>query len=169
MTSIAKIKSEIVNKNIDEAVHGLHKILLTKPNDIEANFLLAVDYEKNNNYKKSINQYKLTNKLKRGSLIYSRLGNLYIKINEYALASINFKKALELNNENPEIHNNFGLLLVLNNEENKALYHFKKAMHLDSKYMDAKYNFLEISESTECIFLFDTLMLTLGTDPPIKS
>lgn len=166
MTPIIKIKNEIINKKINEAVRGLKKILLASPRDIEANFLLAVAYEKNNDYKKSINQYKLTNKLKKGSLIYSRIGNLYIKINKYTLASINFKKALELNNENPEIHNNFGLLLVLNNEENKALYHFKKAMDLNSKYMDAKYNFLEISEKTNNLENIERIISTFTENYP---
>ena len=35
MTSITKIKNEIVNKNINKAVYSLHKILLANPNDIE--------------------------------------------------------------------------------------------------------------------------------------
>ena len=57
-------------------------------------------------------------------------------------------------------------MLVLNNEENKALYHFKKAMDLNSKYMDAKYNFLEISEKTNNLKNIERIILTLTENYP---
>ena len=146
MNEIEKAKLNINNNDLNQAIVILKNFLKFHSKDIEANYLLALSLELTNNYEKAIKQYKLTNKIKEGNIIYNRLANIYLKINNYNLARFNYKKSLKLNNDDPQIHNNYALLLILINLEKKSIYHFKMAMKLDANYMDVKYNYLEINE-----------------------
>ena len=123
MNEIEKAKLNINNNDLNQAIVILKNFLKFHSKDIEANYLLALSLELTNNYEKAIKQYKLTNKIKEGNIIYNRLANIYLKINNYNLARFNYKKSLKLNNDDPQIHNNYALLLILINLEKKSIYH----------------------------------------------
>ena len=123
MNDLFHIKQKILDKDYEDAIKLIEKVLGLDGKNLNAIILLAITYESMNNYLESIKQYELANKIKKTHFNYNRIALLNIKIKQYNKAIINYQKSLELNNNVPETHNNFGLLLVLQKKEKKALIH----------------------------------------------
>ena len=154
-----KISLDLINQNkYNEAITKLNDYLNINPEEKEILNLLALTYEKNNNLEESIIIYKKILSIEKSFKIYDRLGEVYIKKDQYEQSKKYFNKSLLINEKNPTTQNNLGMVLAYLDEEKKSITHFKKAISLDRNYRDPVYNLLEIYEKSNSIINFKKLI-----------
>ena len=90
--------------------------------------LLALAYQYNNNFSKSLEVYKQSLKIKKDFNVYDRMGEVSIKNNNLKSAQKYFNKSLSINNNNAVTQNNLGLVLAHLNHESQSIKYFKQAI-----------------------------------------
>ena len=168
-----KISLDLIDQNkYNEAITKLNDYLNINPKELEILNLLALIYEKNNNLEESIIIYKKILFIEKSFKIYDRLGEVYIKKDQYEQSKKYFNKSLLINEKNPTTQNNLGMVLAYLDEEKKSITHFKKAISLDRNYRDPVYNLLEIYEKSNSIInfkkLIDSVLKIFKNDQIIK-
>ena len=122
-----KISLDLIDQNkYNEAITKLNDYLNINPKELEILNLLALIYEKNNNLEESIIIYKKILSIEKSFKIYDRLGEVYIKKDQYEQSKKYFNKSLLINEKNPTTQNNQGMVLAYLDEEKKSITHFKK-------------------------------------------
>ncbi len=159
MYNLEKFVILIRQKNYDEAIIGLKDIIKKNIINSEVFNLLALAYQYNNNFSKSLEIYKKSLKLKKIFQTYDRMGEVCIKNNNLQLAQKYFNKSLSINKNNSITHNNLGIVLAHLNRELKSIKHFKRAIKLDHEYKEPIYNLLEIYEKINASKDFNKLVL----------
>ncbi len=77
---------------------------------------------------------------RNNSLIYYNLGRVYQLANNPDKAIENYREALRLAPEDPEINNNLGMMLRKQNKLDEAIAHFRKAIEINPAYAAAYSN-----------------------------
>ena len=131
MYDLEKFVILIKQKNYVKAINGLKDFAKKNIVNSEVLNLLALAYQYNNNFSKSLEVYKQSLKIKKDFQVYDRMGEVCIKNNNLKSAQKYFNKSLSINNNNSITHNNLGLVLAHLNYESKSITHFKKAIKLD--------------------------------------
>jgi Tfp pilus assembly protein PilF len=72
--------------------------------------------------------------------IYTELAQIYIAQNRLELAQLVLAKALELDANDPAVHNAFAILAQKQGKAQEAFERFDKAAELDANYIDARFN-----------------------------
>ena len=89
---------------------------------------------------------------------YFNLGNIYIKLQKYDLALINFEKTINLNKEFFQGYNNIANIHKELKNIEKSISFFRKAIELNPNYINALYNlavvYYEIGQYEESAFYF---------------
>lgn len=111
--------------------------------DKNMSFELALAYEANKDYNKSIEQLNILSKDIKSddiflSKVYNKLGDLYFRQGLYTDSEINYKKALNIDEKNPKIYYNVGVLYRTLNRRREALVMFREALKIDRTYKEAQ-------------------------------
>jgi Tfp pilus assembly protein PilF len=72
---------------------------------------------------------------------YLRAGIEFMRQGEFKEAEKEYRKALELNPDNPEVHVNLGFVLVQLGKIDKGIYHYKEALRIDPECPEAHNNY----------------------------
>ena len=148
MHDLEKIKNIFAKGKYIKVIKLLKEVISSDKNNLEAIYLLALSLEKNSNFDESIKIYNRLLKKGKNSLVYDRLGEVHIKINNFHLAKNYFIESLKINNNNPTTLNNLGIVLAQLGKEIDSINYFKKAIAINKDYLDPIYNLLEIYEKT---------------------
>jgi len=145
------------------AIRQFKKALSLNPYAANVHANMGILYATQGLYQEAINAYRRALILKPNRVkIYNNLGNLYCQMLKesksssqvYPKGSVvvdnirelyqkslnNFKKALQLDSNDPEVHNNLGDLYYLGQIYPSALEEYKRAIKLDPYYVDAYNN-----------------------------
>ena len=159
MYDLEKYITLIKQKNYGQAIYDLEDFAKNNTVTSEVLNLLALAYQYNSNFSKSLEIYKQSLKIKNDFKIYDRMGEVCIKNNNLKSAQKYFNQSLLINNNNSITHNNLGLVLAHLDHESKSIKHFKQAIKLDDEYREPIYNLLEIYEKTNDIKNLKKLIL----------
>ena len=159
MPDLEKFIILIKQQNYDQAINGLEEFVKKNKTNLQAKDLLALSYQYNNNFSKSLEIYKESLKISKSFKTYDRMGEVCIKNNNFKLAKKYFNISLSINENNPITQNNLGLVLAHLNNELESIQHFKKAIELNSEYKEPIYNLLEIYEKTNMLTELKELVL----------
>lgn len=130
-----------------KAIELLEQILVVDPCDFQLHLNLGFHYHKNNNLEKSLAHYKMAlgildlattatsdtkvlqvlNEYKVKCL--NGLGTIYFTVQDRELAKYFFYKALDINPNEPDIHNQLGVTFTELRFIDKAIYHYQKAIN----------------------------------------
>ena len=158
MDDLEKFIILIKERNYDQAISGLKIFIKKNKINTEALYLLALSYQYNKNFSKSLETYKKSLEINKNFKTYDRMGEVCIKNNNFELAKKYFKISLSINKNNPITQNNLGLVLAHLNYELESIQHFKTAIELDSEYIEPIYNLLEIYEKTNMLIELEKLV-----------
>ena len=159
MSDLEKFIILIKQRNYDQAINGLEEFVKKNKTNLQAIDLLALSYQYNNNFSKSLEVYKESLRINKSFKTYDRMGEVCVKNNNFKLAKKYFNISLSINNNNPITQNNLGLVLAHLNHELESIQHFTKAIELDSEYKEPIYNLLEIYEKTNMLPELNELVL----------
>lgn len=111
--------------------------------NLELYYELAVAYEGNKNYTKAIQilsyiDGKFNNDYKLEAKSYSKLGDLYYRQGLYKESEFFYKKALLLDDKNPDLYYSIGELFRKTKRINEAIAMFREALKIDNNYKPAR-------------------------------
>ncbi len=111
------------------------------PTEAEKDFQYAQKAMRIQNYRKAEKLFvEMTKKYPDLSGPYANLGIIYAHDGRDEDAEKQYKKALELNDENPLVYNQLGILYRQNGRFKEAESAYKKALKLDEEYANAHIN-----------------------------
>jgi Flp pilus assembly protein TadD len=73
-------------------------------------------------------------------LSHCRAGNEFFKAHDWQGAERMYRKALEINPNNAEVHSNLGVVLAARKRGDEAVAHYRKALEIKPDYANAHYN-----------------------------
>ena len=126
-----------------EAINHLENIIENQNSvNIELYCELANAYEGNKDYTKSIQTLSyITDKFNGNNRIeydtYFKLGNLYFRQGLYKESEFFYKKALDIDDKNPNLYYNIGVLYRQNRRIAEAIIMFREALKIDNSYKQA--------------------------------
>ena len=111
--------------------------------NLELYYELAVAYEGNKNYTKAIQilsyiDGKFNNDYKLEAKSYSKLGDLYYRQGLYKESEFFYKKALLLDDKNPDLYYSIGELFRRTKRVSEAIAMFREALKIDNNYKPAR-------------------------------
>lgn len=126
-----------------EAIIHLENILQNQnsPN-IELYYELANAYEGNKDYTKAIHTLSfITDKFNGNNKIeydtYFKLGDLYFRQGLYTESEFFYKKALDMDDKNPNLYYSIGILYRQDKRRSEAISMFREALKIDGSYKPA--------------------------------
>ena len=126
-----------------EAIAHLENIIKNQNSqNIELYYELATAYEGNKDYTKSIQTLShITDKF-NGNLdielkTYFKLGNLYFRQGLYKESEFFYKKALDMDDKNPNLYYSIGVLYRQDKRRIEAINMFREALKVDNTYKPA--------------------------------
>ena len=110
--------------------------------NIELYYELANAYEGNKDYTKAIQilssiDGKFNDNKSLEVKSYSKLGGLYFRQGLYKESEFFYKKALEIDDKNPDLYYSIGTLYRETNRRNEAIKMFREAIKIDNSYKPA--------------------------------
>ncbi len=126
-----------------EAVIYLENILQNQESpDIELYYELANAYEGNKDYTKAIQTLSyITDKFNGNNKVeydtYFKLGNLYFRQGLYKESEFFYKKALDIDDKNPNLYYSIGILYRQSRRRAEAISMFRGALKIDNSYKPA--------------------------------
>ena len=97
----------------DESIAICKKLLIKKPKLLNARQILALNYQKTGQLQLAINEFKQVVSLDdKHASSYNNLGNIYLALKEFKVASQYFYKALHIDPMMPEAFNNLANCLL---------------------------------------------------------
>lgn len=126
-----------------EAIIYLENIIENQNSlNIELYYELANAYEGNKDYTKSIQTLSyITDKFNGNKNIelktYFKLGDLYFRQGLYKESEFFYKKALDIDDKNPNLYYSIGILYRQNKRRNEAINMFREALKIDNSYKPA--------------------------------
>lgn len=129
------------DKNIDEAIKRIKKIL-KKDNTIElSHYTLAKIYDKKGASDFAVEEYKETLKINpRNYDAFNALGKIYYKNKEYEKALIQFNSAVNIKQDFVNGYFNIAMTEQKLNKKQNSINNFKRAISLDPNYLAAHAN-----------------------------
>lgn len=133
-----------------EAINLLENVLEEQikenPNsiaNIELYYELANSYSGNKDYTKAIQTLSSIEGKFNGNIIleakvYAKLGELYLRQGLYKESEFFYKKALLLDEKNPELYYSIGTLYTRIKRLSEAVYMFREALKIDNSYTPAR-------------------------------
>lgn len=122
LINLGKLHREL--KALDKAKSILQRALNLEPNNIYALNAFGSLSRNRNEYKKGINCYKNSLKVKKNEAAYVGLGAIYRDIEEFELARGAYSLALDMNERSSHAHNGMGAVFVDSGDYYKAERHF---------------------------------------------
>lgn len=136
---LADINSQIGDLN--EVIRCCSRILVLRPDDLEAKYNLGVAYQALDEYKNAERVYKQILEHEPNNFkVMLNLGVIYWKLQHYQNSVDITRKFLASNPESPQGHNNLGLALMGLGHLDDALACFKETLRLQSGYSDVHYS-----------------------------
>lgn len=126
-----------------EAVAYLESVLENKESlDIELYYELANAYEGNKDYTKAIHTLSyITDKFNGDNKVeydtYYKLGDLYFRQGLYKESEFFYKKALNIDDKNPNLYYSIGILYRQSKRRAEAISMFRNALRIDNSYKPA--------------------------------
>lgn len=126
-----------------EAVAYLESVLENKESlDIELYYELANAYEGNKDYTKAIHTLSyITDKFNGNNKVeydtYYKLGDLYFRQGLYKESEFFYKKALNIDDKNPNLYYSIGILYRQSKRRAEAISMFRNALRIDNSYKPA--------------------------------
>ncbi len=119
----------------------LREKIKANPNDVEALYSLADQYERSNMYQEEAELLKKVVALKpdRG-YAYLKLGNAYNRLAQYENAVASFQKAQKHMAKNPVLYNNMAVSYGHLGKTGEEIEYLKKAISLRPQYSSARFN-----------------------------
>ncbi|MBW5409020.1 tetratricopeptide repeat protein, partial [Brachyspira hampsonii] len=111
--------------------------------NMELYYELANAYEGDKDYTKAIQilssmDGKFNNNTMLESKTYFKLGNLYYRQGLYRESEFFYKKALEIDEKNPDLYYSIGKLYLETKKRNEAVKMFREALKIDNSYKPAR-------------------------------
>ncbi|PTY41196.1 tetratricopeptide repeat protein [Brachyspira hampsonii] len=111
--------------------------------NMELYYELANAYEGDKDYTKAIQilssmDGKFNNNTMLESRTYFKLGNLYYRQGLYKESEFFYKKALEIDEKNPDLYYSIGTLYLETKRRNEAVKMFREALKIDNSYKPAR-------------------------------
>ncbi len=126
-----------------EAINYLENIIKNQNiTNIELYYELANAYEGNKDYTKSIQTLSYITDKFNGNIdielkTYFKLGNLYFRQGLYKESEFFYKKALEMDDKNPNLYYSIGILYRQDKRRKEAINMFREALKIDNSYKPA--------------------------------
>ena len=126
-----------------EAIIHLENILQNQNSqNIELYYELANAYEGNKDYTKAIHTLSfITDKFNGNNKIeydtYFKLGDLYFRQGLYTESEFFYKKALDMDDKNPNLYYSIGILYRQDKRRSEAISMFREALKIDGSYKPA--------------------------------
>ncbi len=141
---------ENLKGNLEEAVKYFQRAITINPRYTEASLNLAITYNELGEFKKAEEVMAMAAQIardKKGKLDHFvagklanehyRIGNIYLDFGLYDDAIEEYRKALELYPELPDVHTKLGVALRNKGEFEEAIVHFNKAKEINPTYSAA--------------------------------
>ncbi len=141
---------ENLKGNLEEAVKYFERAVTINPRYTEASLNLAITYNELGEFKKAEEVMAMAAQIardKRGKLDHFvagklanehyRIGNIYLDFGLYDDAIEEYRKALELYPELPDVHTKLGVALRNKGEFEEAIVHFNRAKEINPSYSAA--------------------------------
>jgi len=129
------------NGQLDQAEEIYKNVLISEPQQSDAQYLLGIISLNKGNYEVAI---KLIDKAiiidPTKAHYYNDCAQAYTALNNTENAIDYYKKAIALNKDNIEAYNNIGNIFREIGEHGQAIIHLKKAIDLDSTFTEGHYN-----------------------------
>ncbi|WP_300370000.1 lipopolysaccharide assembly protein LapB [Brachyspira sp.] len=130
-------------KYLEDAIDRELKESSEKFINMELYYELANAYEGNKDYTKAIQilssmDGKFNNNTMLESRTYFKLGNLYSRQGLYKESEFFYKKALDIDDKNPDLYYSIGTLYLETKRRNEAIKMFREAIKIDNSYKPAR-------------------------------
>lgn len=130
-------------KYLEDAIDRELKENDSKFINMELYYELANAYEGDKDYTKAIQilssmDGKFNNNTALESKSYFKLGNLYYRQGLYKESEFFYKKALEIDEKNPDLYYSIGTLYLETKRRNEAIKMFREAIKIDNSYKPAR-------------------------------
>lgn len=130
-------------KYLENAIDRELRINTDKFINMELYYELANAYEGDKDYTKAIQilssmDGKFNNNIILESKTYFKLGNLYYRQGLYKESEFFYKKALEIDEKNPDLYYSIGTLYLETKRRNEAVKMFREAIKIDNSYKPAR-------------------------------
>jgi tetratricopeptide (TPR) repeat protein len=148
--------------NPEDAVSHFLRVLSVNDGDFTATAGLAMCYEKLKNFREALNYYTLAFKIKEESWINTRIGILYVLMEDYETARVHLGRLSELNPDDDSVMFYLGLAHIRLNDFDKALEIWERLLkktpgnrQLQQNISEARYNngirFINLKEYDQAI------------------
>ncbi|CRF34557.1 hypothetical protein BRSU_2098 [Brachyspira suanatina] len=129
-------------KYLEDAIDRELKENSDKFINMELYYELANAYEGDKDYTKAIqilsSMESFNNNAMLESRTYFKLGNLYYRQGLYKESEFFYKKALEIDEKNPDLYYSIGTLYLETKRRNEAVKMFREAIKIDNSYKPAR-------------------------------
>lgn len=130
-------------KYLEDAIERELKENSEKFINMELYYELANAYEGNKDYTKAIQilssiDGKFNNNIMLESRTYFKLGDLYFRQGLYKESEFFYKKALDIDDKNPDLYYSIGTLYLETKRRNEAIKMFREAIKIDNSYKPAR-------------------------------
>ena len=129
-------------KYLEDAIDRELKINSDKFINMELYYELANAYEGDKDYTKAIQILSSMNSFNNNtdleSKTYFKLGNLYYRQGLYKESEFFYKKALDIDEKNPDLYYSIGTLYLETKRRNEAVKMFREAIKIDNSYKPAR-------------------------------
>ena len=129
-------------KYLEDAIDRELKINSGKFINMELYYELANAYEGDKDYTKAIQILSSMNSFNNNtdleSKTYFKLGNLYYRQGLYKESEFFYKKALDIDEKNPDLYYSIGALYLETKRRNEAVKMFREAIKIDNSYKPAR-------------------------------
>ncbi len=129
-------------KYLEDAIDRELKINSGKFINMELYYELANAYEGDKDYTKAIQILSSMNSFNNNtdleSKTYFKLGNLYYRQGLYKESEFFYKKALDIDEKNPDLYYSIGTLYLETKRRNEAVKMFREAIKIDNSYKPAR-------------------------------
>ena len=129
-------------KYLEDAIDRELKINSGKFINMELYYELANAYEGDKDYTKAIQILSSMNSFNNNTDLeskkYFKLGNLYYRQGLYKESEFFYKKALDIDEKNPDLYYSIGTLYLETKRRNEAVKMFREAIKIDNSYKPAR-------------------------------
>ena len=146
----------IKNNRFDLALNELNKLDKEEAKSFEYNYLKGFTFLNLNKLKNAVEYLTSAIKINQNNVLsYFYRGIAYLKLNKFDLAKSDYKKAILIKPDFPELYNNLANINYKNGENEEAIQNYVKSINLNNKMKSSKLGLLNVLSQTKNVDNFD--------------